>query len=240
MEKEIVETNEVQDVPAEVAPADKMPLLYAALAKAQGGFAPIAKNRAVKIQMKGGGAYEFRYADLEAILSATRPALAANGLAVFQRIEPIAGTTNNNLITVIAHKDGGLLESVTALPAGYGGDLKSFGANLSYLRRYAYTSLLCVSADDDLDEDGQPAGNSESQKEDPSKALAAIASAKTEDALKTVFADAWAKYQGSRVELKAAYDERKAELDKLAIIANQDAAIEAAPEESNHDDVPGV
>lgn len=137
---------------------DPLASLYAALAKAQGEFAPLAKNRTVTIKTKQGYSYEFRYADLEAVLAATRPALAANGLAVIQRIAPVAGSNVNHLITTLVHADGGHIESAINLPAEQYGDIKNLGAAISYLRRYAYTALVCVAADDDLDEDGQEAG----------------------------------------------------------------------------------
>lgn len=137
---------------------DPLASLYAALAKAQGEFAPLAKNRTVTIKTKQGYSYEFRYADLEAVLAATRPALAANGLAVIQRIAPVAGSNVNHLITTLVHADGGHIESAINLPAEQYGDIKNLGATISYLRRYAYTALVCVAADDDLDEDGQEAG----------------------------------------------------------------------------------
>lgn len=142
---------------------NKMAALYAALSKAQGEFAPLAKNRTVTIKTKQGYSYEFRYADLEAVLAATRPALAANGLAVIQRIAPVAGSNVNHLITTLVHADGGHIESAVNLPAENYGDIKNFGAAISYLRRYAYTALVCVAADDDLDEDGQEPSDGQSQ-----------------------------------------------------------------------------
>lgn len=125
--------------------------LAAALAKAQGEFKPVAKNRAVQIKMREGGTYRFEYADLEQLISATRPALAANGLAVVQRI------TEDVLTTELIHADGGVLASCCELPR-MGQDIKAYGAAITYLRRYAYGALLCISADDDLDEDAEEAG----------------------------------------------------------------------------------
>lgn len=122
--------------------------LSAALAKAQGEFAAIPKNRAVKIQMKSGGSFNFKYADLEATINATRPALSKNGLSV---IQPIC---DDKLLTVITHSSGQYIESSMLLPAQIGDDPKQYGAKISYLRRYAYQALVCVMADDDLDEDG--------------------------------------------------------------------------------------
>lgn len=124
--------------------------LAAALAEAQGEFKPVAKNRAVQIKMREGGTYRFEYADLEQLISATRPALAANGLAVVQRI------TEDSLTTELIHAEGGVVTSRCELPR-MGQDIKAYGAAITYLRRYAYGALLCISADDDLDEDAAEA-----------------------------------------------------------------------------------
>lgn len=136
---------------------DPLAQLYAALAKAQGEFLPLAKNREVEITMSKGGKFKFRYADLEAVLASTRPAMAKHGLSVFQAVEGIPNTPSGALVTVLAHEGGGTVRSVIPLLSNHGGDIKNFGATITYLRRYALTSLLCIAADDDLDEDGQEA-----------------------------------------------------------------------------------
>jgi len=133
--------------------------LYGALALAQGEFKSIAKNRTVRIA-SAKGSYTFRYADLEAILSACRPALAKNGLALVQTLEsvPDGGTL---LLTEIVHKDGGRIMSEVKLPRYDNGDPKSFGGLVTYYRRYAACPMLGVSADDDLDENGEAAQSQE-------------------------------------------------------------------------------
>lgn len=136
--------------------------LYAALAKAQGEFLPIAKNRNVKITMKSGGSYQFRYADLEAIIAGTRKALSANGLAVVQMLESTgAGTL---LVTKLVHAEGGVVYSDVKLPAPSDSDPKAFGAVVTYYRRYAYSAAVGVAADDDLDENEQPAQDADMQR----------------------------------------------------------------------------
>jgi len=122
--------------------------LAASLAKAQGEFTAIAKNRLVEITMKTGGKFKFKYADLDAIIEATRPALSKNGLAIIQPI------IDDKLLTIITHSSGEFIESSMPLPARIGDDPKQYGAHISYLRRYAYQSLVCVMADDDLDANG--------------------------------------------------------------------------------------
>ena len=137
------------------------PKLAAALAKAQGEFQAIRKNREVMIAMRSGGSYKFRYADLETILAATRPALNKNGLSIFSEVD--GGT----LITILLHESGEERRSTFNLPAA--DDIKGYGAQISYLRRYAITAMLGVAADDDLDENGQEAGESPVPEARPAK-----------------------------------------------------------------------
>lgn len=132
---------------------DKASALFSALAKAQGEFKPIEKNREVEITMRSGGKFKFRYADLEEILSKTRPALSANGLALIQRMEP---TESGALVHCdLMHAAGGILSSSHLLPKHADDDIKGFGALITYHRRYLVTAMLGVAADDDLDEDDQ-------------------------------------------------------------------------------------
>lgn len=135
---------------------NKMAMLYAALASAQAEYSPLAKNRTVKIRTRTNGEYEFRYADLEAVFSSTRPALTKHGISFIQTIQPANG--RSSLITMLAHKDGGVLTSEIEFNMPNSGDIKDFGAHLTYLRRYAATALLGVAADDDLDQNGDGAG----------------------------------------------------------------------------------
>lgn len=135
-------------------PNNQNAALYAALAAAQGAFLPIEKNRSVKITMKTGGTYNFRYADLEEIIAKTRPALSANGLAL---IQPMTILGNDARLTCeLVHKEGGrIVSEVSIQPPHSSQDPKQFGATVSYFRRYMITAMLGVAADDDLDEDGQ-------------------------------------------------------------------------------------
>lgn len=131
--------------------ATNMAKLYCALAKAQGEFPEIAKNRTVEITMKSGGKFKFRYADLQAIISATRQPMSKNGLTVIQLIED--GPNGTTILTTrLGHEAGGSITSTKTLPAPADNDPKSHGAMQTYWRRYTYSALIGVSADDDLDE----------------------------------------------------------------------------------------
>jgi hypothetical protein len=124
-----------------------METIARALAKAQGAFKPITRDKTVTVRTKAGGTYSFSYAPLETILREVQPALSAEGLALTQ--------------SVLKCEDGEYLE--TALYLGYHaltnhtkiivGDAgpQAYGSALTYARRYGITLLLCVCADDDDD-----------------------------------------------------------------------------------------
>ncbi len=152
--------------------------LAAALAKAQGSFRSIQKNRGVMIAIKSGGSYKFKYADLEELIDATRAHLAANGLSIVQLI------VSTSLRTVLLHESGEQLVSEMPVGAAGGDDIKTFGAKVSYLRRYAYQSMLCLAADDDLDEDGTEAGQVTTRKPEPKPAQPAAKPSYPDDQFK--------------------------------------------------------
>jgi len=139
---------------------EQVALLYAAFAKAQGGFEPIAKNREVEIPIKDKntgaqrGSYKFRYADLEEINSKTRKPLSENGLGTMQSIGRSTTTTGTSIFTRLTHAGGACIEDEIPIPAQEKRDIKDYGAVVSYLRRYAKTALLDIAADDDLDANG--------------------------------------------------------------------------------------
>lgn len=126
--------------------------LHLALSRAQGEFLPLVKNREVVITSQK-GSYKFRYADLEACIAATRPALAKHELAVTQPVVTKEDTGEEFIETSLHHSGGGSIFSRARLPA-IQGDFKSFGAAITYLRRYCYCAMLGIAADDDLDENG--------------------------------------------------------------------------------------
>jgi len=135
--------------------------LFAALAKAQGKFSPIVRNQTAKIK-PGANAqdrtpYTFAYADMAEIISATRPALAENGLALVQPMVPLGGMLT--LRTILCHAGGATMWTECQAPNMNDMDIKIFGGRLSYLRRYQMSGLLSVHAEDDIDSDGRDAGD---------------------------------------------------------------------------------
>jgi|SRR5690554_3188521 len=131
--------------------AEKQAALYAALAAAQGEFETPKKNREVEIRPRDKPHYKFRYADMEELIRVTRPALVKHGLAVVQPLHDTGSVVN--IQTMVVHKGGGTL-SATVNVRRTDGDVKQFGGAITYLRRYSYSAILNLAADDDLDEDG--------------------------------------------------------------------------------------
>lgn len=133
----------MKSTPTNQAPAK----LYAALAKAQAGFAPIIKDRPGQT-----GNQKFKYANLAQLIEATRPALAANGLAVIQLIN-----TNEQgkhvISTLLTHESGECVQSCVVMAAGSIDKIQDYGKAVTYMRRYAYSAILCLASDEEPDAD---------------------------------------------------------------------------------------
>lgn len=165
-------TDDPTPVVTERGTASQMAELYADLAAAQGEFQPILKNRSVSIDIRDKGtrqrtgSYTFRYADLEEITAKTRPALSKHGFATTQVISlSTAPRTGTSIFTRLLHKSGATIESEIPLVPAVNADIKEYGAAVTYLRRYAKSALLDISADDDLDESGREGGEDKSARE---------------------------------------------------------------------------
>lgn len=123
------------------------PNIYAALAAAQAEFKPIAKNCV-------NPAFNSKYADLQSILDATRPALNRHGLFLFQRVA--SSKDGVSVETVVSHASGETLSSgVLFIPVvGAKNPSQAFGSAETYARRYSLSAFLGVSADEDDDGNG--------------------------------------------------------------------------------------
>jgi hypothetical protein len=98
--------------------------------------------------------FKSRYADLAAVVAASRPSLTKNGLSVIQQV-----VTDDNgatfLHTILGHSSGQWIETIMrVLPPK--NDIQTFGSLLSYLRRYSYSALVSVVCADE-DDDGERA-----------------------------------------------------------------------------------
>lgn len=134
-----------------------------ALAKAQGAFPIIPRDRKVTVRMKDkpngqpGGSYTFSYAPLSTIREKTRPALAENGLSVVQPIilEPTASGVVEVLRTILLHSSGEWLACDVPMFSGTGDNkAQAYNSGATYARRLGVTLLLCIAADEDDDGNG--------------------------------------------------------------------------------------
>ena len=137
----------------EAAKAEPPRNLFAALAKAQANFHKVVKNR-INTAFGGKG---FRYADIEAILSAVRPALNEQGIYLYQHVTNGKGFVNCE--TVLMHESGDQMSGgAITIPFSTGGknDAQALGSAITYARRYSLSATLGISADDD--DDGNACG----------------------------------------------------------------------------------
>ena len=131
--------------------SDTVGHVAAALARAQGEFEHIGKTRSVMVRSEKGN-YAFKYAPLEIILAATRPALARHELAVVQSVV-VDEQGVEQLRTTLVHSSGEWMSN--QVPVVISTNVKAgpqqFGSATTYARRYGYSQLLCIAADEDDD-----------------------------------------------------------------------------------------
>jgi len=140
--------------------------LAGALAKAQGEMKPAALN-AVNPFLKN------TYADLGSVIAASREALSKNGLAVIQSPNIDRGDVLT-ITTLLAHESGEWVESELSLSTGSSNKglsaAQAVGSVITYLRRYAYSSILGIHTGDDNDGSQSPEPKRVQRKAAPERA----------------------------------------------------------------------
>lgn len=106
------------------------------------------------IIFKDTSGYGYTYADLPQIFKIINPLLKKHGLGFSQ---PIQG---NTIKTIIFHIESGeTIESETNIPQGVAlngmNDFQVLGSAITYLRRYALSSILGIISDKDTDAHGE-------------------------------------------------------------------------------------
>ena len=135
--------------------------LFAALAKAQQDMQVAALNAENPY-------FNTRYSDLTEIVKASRPSLAKNGLSVVQQI--LTNCDGQSVLhTILGHVSGQYIESQMRIVPPKA-DVQSLGSYLSYIRRYAYSSLVGVTTGNE-DDDGEIAVYQERDKNQKAVAL---------------------------------------------------------------------
>lgn len=129
--------------------SDQIDQLATALAKAQGEMGVAHKNQKNPF-------FKSTYADFEAIIEASRPALSKNGLSVVQ--PPFVESEGKSiLITILLHSSGQWIKSIAAHNPPKS-DVQSLSSYNTYLKRMCYSSLVGVATSDD--DDGNAASHS--------------------------------------------------------------------------------
>lgn len=135
--------------------SESIAALAAALAKAQGQFDHAKKD--VKNEF-----FKSKYADLASVIDAAKKPLSDNGLSVCQ----ICETTESGdirLETILMHSSGEFISgSYPIRPVK--GDPQAYGSAITYARRYAFSAITGIAADDD---DGNQASQSAPYKAPP-------------------------------------------------------------------------
>ena len=121
--------------------------LCSALAKAQGEFKSARKNQ---INLKRDFNSD-KYADMTAVVDASRHALSSNGLSIAQPIQEHPSGANY-IHTILMHTSGQWIESVIKLVPSQE-DIDSVESNLICMKRHAYASIIGVVLEDE-DDDG--------------------------------------------------------------------------------------
>lgn len=103
---------------------------------------------------KGTSGYGYSYADLPAIFEIINPLLKKHGLGFYQAVN---GT---ELKTVLFHIESGeTITSDTSIPQGVQlakmNEFQVLGSAITYIRRYALSSILGIVTDKDTDASGE-------------------------------------------------------------------------------------
>lgn len=147
----MAEENQVQEVPVKwmgMRSSDSVAALSDALAKASEQFGEVVKSTKNPF-------YKSTYADLSALINATRPALSKHGLVVIQSPKMAGnGVQGVTVTTMLCHASGEWMSDDLTLPvAKY--DPQGYGSAMTYARRYAYQSMLNLAGE--LDDDANAA-----------------------------------------------------------------------------------
>lgn len=126
--------------------SEKISELTKALIEAEGKFKEIKLNKTAKA-----GSFSFKYADLTSIFNATKPALREHGLKCVGYFGKDEGGVPI-LTLMLTHISGEWMKtSISISPQT--SKPTDLGGFITYMRRYLYTTLLGVCAEEDVEGD---------------------------------------------------------------------------------------
>jgi len=117
-----------------------------ALSKFQSEMKPLSLDATVKVtpKDKSRGSYSFKYATFGNIINACREGLAKNGLAISQLVGE-----GGSVATILMHTSGEYLQSEITISGEK--TPQGIGSAITYAKRYSYSSILGIVADQDDD-----------------------------------------------------------------------------------------
>ena len=130
--------------------SEKITTILEALAKAQAEFPTLPKDK---------NGYNYKYTDLDTVISTLRPILTKHGLGFMQSLTTTE-VGKAAITTRLFNTAGEWLEDTTPLPdisLAKGNAAQNIGAAITYMKRYTLCAFLGVSCDEDPD--GKPDGN---------------------------------------------------------------------------------
>ena len=95
--------------------------------------------------------FNSKYADLNSIFKAIRPALIKNKLAVSQGNRYCTESNGFYVTTMLMHESGQWIKSEVRMPIGGKKDAHAVGGACTYGRRYGLSAILGISVDADDD-----------------------------------------------------------------------------------------
>ena len=129
--------------------SESLAKLAPALLKAQ-------KNMGVALKDSKNPFYKSKYADLNAIIDASIPALNAEGIVVLQApgVSSYPGNNVSVIQTILLHESGEYIAGESEVVAAKNNDPQSAGSATTYARRYGLQAMVTLKAEDD---DGESA-----------------------------------------------------------------------------------
>ena len=135
--------------------SDEIDLIAKAFVKCQGELEAAPKSADNPF-------FHSKYADLGSVVRATRPILAAHGLAVTQTSVPTGIENYLEIETTLIHESGQYWGSLLTMPLDKPTP-QGFGSAMTYGRRYAYSAILGVITEEDDDAEGATTRNGDSR-----------------------------------------------------------------------------
>lgn len=169
--------------------------IAAALSKAQAAIENPEGSKTVETN-----SYSYKYTPLNVILDAIKEPLSENGLS-FTQLPKGAGDGKYFLETILMHTSGQQIKSVTPIMIGdMNNNNQAFGSALTYMRRYALTSMLGIATEDDDDASAGDGANVRRDKKANDSTFGPLKKTQLKIELERIERDVWAATEESEID----------------------------------------